>query len=94
MYRIRDRRNAEFDPSFRQHDDEFRTTAQIEIREQMTDVSPYRNVLKSHSQRNGLGAKSAYQPRQRFELSWRDVKESEPNRGRSIHARSVCTQRV
>jgi len=42
MRRIRDRRDTEFDPSIRQHDDEFRAAPQIEMREQMTDVFPYR----------------------------------------------------
>src|SRR5260370_39950399 len=47
--RIRDRRDAELDPSIRQHDDELRTAPQIEMRKQMTDVFPYRNVLEPHS---------------------------------------------
>jgi hypothetical protein len=70
MCRIRDRRDAEFDPSIRQHDDEFSAAPQIEMREQMADVFSYRNVLKPHSHSNGLGRKSAHQPRQRFELPW------------------------
>ena len=52
MRRIRDRRDTEFDPSIRQHDDEFRTAPQIEMREQMTDVFPDGNVLKPHFQSN------------------------------------------
>ena len=47
--RIRDWRDAEFDPAIRQHDDEFRTAPQIEMRKQMTDVLSYRNVLEPHS---------------------------------------------
>jgi hypothetical protein len=66
---IRDWRDAEFDRFIRQHDDEFRTAPQIEMREQMADVFSYRNVFKTHSQRNRLGRKPAHQPRQRFELS-------------------------
>jgi hypothetical protein len=38
MRGIRDRWDAQFDPSIRQRDDEFRTASQIEMREQMTDV--------------------------------------------------------
>ena len=69
MRGICDWRDAEFDTSIGQHDDEFRAAPQVEMREQMTDVFPYRNVLKSHFQRNALGRKSANQPRQCFKLS-------------------------
>ena len=69
MRRIRDRRDTEFDPSIRQHDDEFRTAPQMKMRKQVTDVFPYGNVLEPHSQRNRLGGKSAHQLRQRFGFS-------------------------
>uniref|UniRef100_A0A1I9YUQ8 Uncharacterized protein n=1 Tax=Paraburkholderia sprentiae WSM5005 TaxID=754502 RepID=A0A1I9YUQ8_9BURK len=66
---IRDGRNAKFDPSICKHHDQFRTAPQIEMREQMTDVFPYGDVLEPHFQRDDLGWKPAYQPRQGFELS-------------------------
>ena len=49
MCGIRDRRDTEFDPFIRQHDDEFRAAPKIEMRKQMTDVLSYRNVLEPHS---------------------------------------------
>lgn len=69
MCGISDWRYTEFDPSIREHDDEFRAAPQIEMREQMTDVLPNGNVLEPHFQGNCLGGKPAHQPRQCLELS-------------------------